>query len=131
MNDLVRKFRQLEVSMSNEKGPFDLFALFLRDNSPGKWDIVVAADWIVQNKDASLKYIAGIVQKNLSKEDLLKLSRIVIIDEDNPHLEALHDAINIEHGTTEVQNSTFFGLQIQHAYLITSRKRMSNAQEIS
>jgi len=109
--------------MAKEKGPFELFALFLREDAPGKWDLVVAAEWIDKNKEASFKYIAGIVQKTLSKEELLKLSRIVLIDERNPALEALHRAMGIEHSIAEIQDSNFFDMQIKHAYLITSRRR--------
>lgn len=127
MIELLEKLKEQEVVMANEKGPFELFALFLREDAPGKWDLVVAAEWIDKNKEASLKYIAGIVQKTLSKEELLKLSRIVLIDEENPALEALNIAMRVEHSIAEIQDSDFFGMQIKHAYLITSRRRENPA----
>jgi hypothetical protein len=37
-------------------------------------------------------------------------------------LDALHKAMQTEHGMTEIQDSNFFGLQIKHAYLITSKR---------
>lgn len=123
MKEIAEKLKGYEVTMANEKGPFDLFALFLREDAPGKWDLVVAADWIEKNKEKSFKYIAGVVQKALTKEELLKLSRIVLIDGNNPALEAMHRAMHVEHGIAEIQDSNFFGLQIKHAYLITSRRR--------
>ena len=123
MKEIVDKLKEQEVIMANEKGPFELFALFLREDAPGKWDLVIAAEWIDKNKEASFKYVAGIVQKTLSKEEMMKLSRIVLIDEKNPALEALHKAMRVEHGIAEIQDSNFFGLQIKHAYLITSRQR--------
>jgi len=126
MRELVEKFKQLEKIMAKEKGPFDLFALFLREDAPGKWDIVVAAKWIEKSKEAAYKYIADIVQKELSGEELLKLSRISIIDESNPALEVVQKAMQIEHGIAEIKDSNFFGLQIKHAYLITSQRREHN-----
>jgi len=129
MKELLNKFRQLEISMSKDKGPFDLFALFLRENAPDKWDLVVAAEWIEQDKQASLKYMAEIIQRSLSKDDLLKLSRIVIIDENNPSLESLLDSFSVEHGNAEIHNSSFFGLDIKQAFLITAKRRVSNTQE--
>jgi len=123
MKEFAEKLKNSEVTMANEKGPFDLFALFLRDDAPGKWDLVVAADWIKNNKEESLKYIAGFVQKVLSKDEVLKLSRIVLIDEKNPALDIMQRAIDIEHGIAEIQDSNFFGLQIKHAFLITSRRK--------
>ena len=123
MKEIVEKLKKQEVVMANEKGPFELYALFLREDAPDKWDLVVAAEWINENKEASFKYIAEKVQKSLSKDELLKLSRIVLIDETNPSLEALHRAISVEHSNTEIQDSNFFGIQIKHAYLITSHRR--------
>ena len=127
MKEIVERLQRQEVIMAEEKGPFDLFALFLREDAPGKWDLVVAAEWIDKSKEASFKYIADIVQKALSKEELLKLSRIVLIDENNPALEALHKAMHVEHSIAEIQDSNFFGMQIKHVYLVTSRRRFSGA----
>ena len=129
MKEIAEKLKHQEELMAQEKGPFDLFALFLREEAPDKWDLVVAADWIERDKQTALKYIAIIVQKALSKEELLKLSRIAIIDESNPALEAFQRAVNVEHGITEIKESNFFGLQIKHVYLITSRRR-DNAPNI-
>jgi len=123
MKEIVEKLKEQEVVMAKEKGPFELYALFLREDAPDKWDLVVAAEWINENKEASFKYIAEKVQKSLSKEELLKLSRIVLIDGTNPSLEALHRAMSVEHNIAEIQDSNFFGIQIKHAYLITSRRR--------
>lgn len=115
--------------MAEEKGPFDLFALFLREDAPGKWDLIVAAEWIENNKEASFNYLAGIVQKALSKEELLKLSRIVLIGEGNPALEAFHKVVHGEHLVMEIQDSNFFGLQIKNAYVITSQRRLPHAPD--
>jgi hypothetical protein len=84
MKETLEILKQQEEVMAKEKGPFDLFALFLREDAPGKWDLVVAAEWIEKDKEAALKYIASIVQKTLPKEQILTLSRIAIIDESNP-----------------------------------------------
>ncbi|PKN39344.1 MAG: hypothetical protein CVU62_03885 [Deltaproteobacteria bacterium HGW-Deltaproteobacteria-2] len=123
MKELAEKLRECEITIAKEKGPLDLFALFLREDAPDKWDLLIAAEWIEKNKEESLKYITGIIQKALSKENLLMLSRIVLIDEKNPALKAIHNSMHIEHSIADIQNSNFFGLQIKHAYLITSRRR--------
>ncbi len=127
MKEIIEKLKEQEKNIAQEKGPFDLFALFLREDAPGKWDLVVAAEWIEKDKKAAFEYIAGIVQKTLSNEQLLKLSRIAIIDGSNPALEAFHRAVHVEHGVAEIQDSNFFGLQIKHVYLITSRRRTNDA----
>ena len=127
MKEIVEKLKQQEQEMAQEKGPFDLFALFLREDAPGKWDLVVAAEWIEENKQEALKYISEVLKRALTQTGLLKLSRISIIDESNPALEALQKAMHVEHGMVEIKDGDFFGLQIKHAYLITSRRRNENA----
>lgn len=95
---------------------------YWQEDAPDKWDLVVAAPWINVDKASALKYIALKVQAYLNPDELLKLSRIVIIDDDNPALDAIQRAVHIEHGAVEIQNSSFFGLNIRYAYLITSVK---------
>lgn len=127
MKDIVEKLKQQEQNMAQEKGPFDLFALFLREDAPAKWDLVVAAKWIEENKQEALKYISSALQGTLTQSELLKLSRIAIIDESNPALEAFQRAMHVEHGMAEIKDSNFLGLQIKHVYLITSQRRDTNA----
>lgn len=125
MKQIVEKLQKAEAMMTGEKGAFDLFALFLREDAPNKWDLMIAADWIDQDKADAIKYVAGKVQDVLSKEELLSLSRIVIIEESNSDLTAFQETYTVEHGSTEIQNCNLFGQQINHAYLITSKRRNS------
>jgi len=127
MKEIIEKFIKIEKELSEEKGEFNLFALFLREESANKWDLLVSADWILEDKSKSLKVIAGKVQEHLEKKELVNLSRIVLIEENNPALESFHKAINVEHGSSEIQDSNFFGLQIKHAFVITSRKNTAEA----
>ena len=120
MKDLINKFVNIEKELSEDKGSFSLFALFLREDAPGVWDLVVAAPWLYLDKQEGIRIISEAIRYKLSQEELKKLSRIVIIDRENPALEGLHQAIQTEHFSIEVKDSNFFGLQIKHAFLITS-----------
>jgi hypothetical protein len=122
MKELVKSLVAVERALADEKGPLNLFALFLREDAPGKWDLLVAAPWAEKNKNDAIKYIAGKIQKSLTKKELLSLSRVVIIEKSNPALSAFQKAIHVEHGDAEIQDSNLFGLQIKHAHVITSQK---------
>lgn len=122
INHFTAQFQKLERSLSSEKGEFELFALFLRKDSPDKWDLLVSAPWVQREGSAELREIAQKIQKTLNKEDLLKLSRIILVDRKNPMLEAFHRAIHTEHAVTEVKDSNFFGQPIKHAYIFTSKR---------
>ncbi len=122
MKDIATKLIDIEKKMSEEKGAFNLFALFMREDAENKWDLLVSSKWISKNKPESLKYIASNVQKALTQKELVKISRIVIIDDDNSALDVIHQALTTEHSITEIRDGIFFGLSIQHAYIITSQK---------
>jgi hypothetical protein len=123
MKELVDKLVLLESDIYREKGEFYLFALFLREEATEhKWDLMVSAPWIKADKKGALNYLAGRIQSLLTPMELLSLSRIILVDVDNPALEAINRAIAVEHGAAEIRDSNFFGLQIKHAYIITSKK---------
>jgi hypothetical protein len=124
MRELLDKFKSLEFHLSEQKGSFKLFALFLREEAEDKWDIVVSASWLDSNNKESFDYLARELKASLTNQELLLISRIVILDEKNPGLEAINRAFHIEHGLAEVKDSHFFGLQIKHAYIISSTKEV-------
>lgn len=122
MKQLIEKLVFLERQISAEKGEFSLFAFFLREDAQNKWDLVVSAPWIKADKKETLDYFAKLLRSSLDIQELLSLSRIVLIDINNPGLEAIHKAVRVEHGTVEIKDSNFFGLDIKHVYIITSKK---------
>ncbi|MGQ0762253.1 MAG: hypothetical protein ACT4OT_09620 [Acidobacteriota bacterium] len=126
MKDLLPKFIELERTLSEEKGGFSVFALFLREDAVEKWDLVVAAPWIEANRKEALSVITKKIQKSFTEKELFGLSRVVLVELSNPSVEAINQAIAIQHGQAEVRNSNFFGLHIKHAYVITSQRRMVN-----
>lgn len=125
MKEFAEKLRTVEQQISAEKGPFLLFALFLREDAPDLWDLLVSAPWIEANKGDALRYIVPKLQAVATPEELSKLSRVAIIEKNQPSLAAIQSAFHIEHGLAEVQSSNFFGLQIKHAYIITSRREIA------
>ena len=118
---LLEEIVSIERQASQEKGEFYLFALFLREESPGKWYLLVSAPWIETDEEGALRYLSSLVQSRLTPPDLLSLSKIVLIDMDNPGLEAVQNAVAVEHGKVEIRDSNFFGLEIKQAYIITSK----------
>jgi hypothetical protein len=122
MKEVAEKLRKTEKALSEAKGPFDLFALFLREDAPDVWDLLVAGHWIEADKTKALRAISKRVQRDLSAEELKKISRIVIIDKNNPSLNAVTSALGVKHGLADVKNSNFFGLAIKEAFIITSQK---------
>ena len=53
---------------------------------------------------------------------MLKLSRMVIIESDNPGLEEIHRTVDVEHDIVEMHDNDFFDMTMKYAYFITSRQ---------
>ena len=122
MKELVAKLRSLEQEIAEEKGDFSLFAVFLREDVPNRWDLVVSAAWFGPNEKSTLDYLVDKIRSRLKESELLMLSRIVLVCASDPSLKAIHSAVKVEHGEVEISNSSFFGLLIKQAYIITSKR---------
>ena len=121
VSDLKEKFAELESKIAADRGAFTLFALFLREDVPDRWDLIVSAPWTGDKRD-TVNYFVNEIKSKLGEPELTSLSRIVVVDPQDAAVQAINRAIQIEHGTVEVRDSNFFGLPIKHAYIITSKR---------
>jgi hypothetical protein len=121
MKQLLEKLVDVERGIAEEKGSFALFGLFLREDAPNTWDLIVSAPWFGRDEKKTLDYLAGKLQTKLKPDELTSLSRIVVVGSTEPSVKAIHRALRVEHGSAEVRDCNFFGLPIKHAYIITSQ----------
>jgi len=121
MKALAEKLRGFEQILAAEKGPFNLFALFLREDAPDVWDLVVAAEWIEEDQSQALAELSKRVRAYLRADEITRISRVVIVERANPTVKAIASSLSITHGVAEVANSNFFGLAIKHAFIITAQ----------
>jgi hypothetical protein len=128
MKELLDRFVGLERTISEENGAFALFALFLREDAVDRWDLIVSAPWIEADRKEALSRITKNIQETFSPEELSLLSRVVLVELANPAVEAVNQAVAIQHGQAEIRDSNFFGLQIKHAYVITSQRMNVNEE---
>lgn len=122
MKQLVDKFLNLEKEISQEKGAFSLFTLLLRDESQNKWDIVLSAPWFSKDKTPILKYVVNKLRKKLEQKALMGLSRIILLDYNDPFVLNVNSIIKTEHNITEFRNCQFNNIYVKHAFIITSQK---------
>lgn len=129
VSELTEKFARLESQLAAEKGDFALFALFLREDVPDRWDLIVSAPWIDEDKQKAVAYLVGEIKSKLGEEDLTNLSRIVVVDPDDLAVQNLNRAIHVEHGNVEVRDSNFFGQAIKDAHIITSKRPVATIEK--
>jgi len=80
MKEILDKLKTVVQALESEHGPMLLFVLFLREDSLEKWDVVVSASWLSSSEMAAYEIVVSKIQAVLSASELLRLSRIVILD---------------------------------------------------
>lgn len=50
------------------------------------------------------------------------MSRIIILHQDSATLKRILQEASVSDGVREIKNTVFFGLPIEHAYILASRK---------
>lgn len=119
---LLERFIDIEARINVEAGSLVLFALIERDDAAGKWDLIVSAEWAKERQKDLLNSIALQVRHKLNWEEKLLLSRILILDPQDPFVRAItHMALPVEHGRERVSNFVINGISIKNSYIITSR----------
>lgn len=127
MNKFLEKLTKLELLIASEKGPFDLFALLLREDDFDRWDLVASATWIDKDYNYALDYVTKKLNSALTTDELLKVSKVVLIDEFDERVRGIQKLITVEHKPTELREINFFGRRVDLVFVITSKLRADNA----
>lgn len=120
MKRTIKKFKVLEATLSKERGDFVLFALFEREDTPNKWDFILSATWLKENK----KELSNIVKRlhaKFSSAELLSLSRLLLLKPNDPFVVNINKLIQVEHGEVELINCVINQISIRHAFIISSK----------
>jgi hypothetical protein len=127
MKALCEKVKEI-LPLLEERGPVYLFALFERDDAPGKWDLIVSAQWADPEAAGAVRFVSTALVPRLDKEQLASISRIVIIPSTAPAVNLMASAINIAAGVSEIVDCNFMGLLIKHAFVFrTQHPPVTNA----
>lgn len=122
MNDeVIEKFISIEKEAAEEKGSFVLFGLFEREDTPNMWDVVISASWLDVKKKENYDYFARKITAKLGPQEVVMLSRIVLLAPSEPFVVRVTSAITAEHNNPRFTNSIFNGVFIKDAYIISSK----------
>lgn len=120
--ELSDGFREFESDIARERGDFVLFALFMREDAPDRWDLIVSAPWLGFDTRNAVDYLVNQIKSRLDEQYLTSLSRIVVVDSMDVAVQEFNRAVQIEHGGVEFRDGNFFGLPVKHAFIITSAR---------
>jgi len=116
------KFGQIRDEVVADRGDLTLFALFLREGVEDRWDLVVSASWLDRDKAAGLKYLTKKLTAKLTEREILELSRVVVVAQNDPALRKLLRETNVEDGEVrELENLQFAGLSLSRAVIFEAK----------
>jgi hypothetical protein len=83
-DNLVVKLNAIAPIIDAEKPQLRLLALVHRDNAPhDRWDLLVSSDQLVPWSVEAISYIVGLLKKELTVEDMIRIARVVALPTDN------------------------------------------------
>jgi len=115
--------------VAKEKGELSLFGLFLRDEAPNVWDLVVAGQEFEKDQTEMLSYFVRKIKTHFLSDELMSLSRITILDAGNPVLEAILNAMPFGQEKVEFRDEDFNGYEIKRAYIFKAKRPQNNGKQ--
>ena len=130
MKEILDKLKSVVQSLEKEHQPILLFALFPREDSLQKWDIVISASWLSSSEKNAYKIVVSKIQAALSASELVQFSRVVILDDADPVVSFLQDICPLTNGGFKESPKDFsvepffekFGFTIKKAYILRCQK---------
>ncbi len=128
MKEILEKLKIILKELEKEHGLILLFAFFLREEALGDWDLLVSASWLKPGILESYETISKVIKKHFDLEELMKISRIVILKAEDAAVSFLQDLHAVPNGAfIEVQNceplSDEFGFTIRRAFILRCIKQ--------
>jgi hypothetical protein len=118
LEQIAKNLTSMAKEVKADKGPLELLGLFLRDDSPDLWDLVVAAPWLKVDERASFVYVADQLRSFLTPEELANLSRIVILEHGGAVLASFLKRFTNHAGLADIHFVADGGAIIRRAYII-------------
>ena len=125
MKEVIEKIKSTIKALEAEHGPILIGAFFLRDGDLEKWDAIFSATWLSPAEMQSYKIVSSKLQESLNETELAQLSRIVLLDKEDPVVSYLQNLETITNGgfkeLSAVELSEKFKFIIKRAYLLRSQ----------
>lgn len=116
------KLRKAMHEIAAKKGDFTLFALFMRSDAPGTWDLVVSAPWLEAGQLKATSELVELLSDSIGEGSLHDFSRIATVDTEHPAVKFILLNLAVEDGELRVTSTDLFGLQIDEAIIFRAMK---------
>lgn len=126
MKEILDKLKSVVQVLENDHGSILLFALFLREDSLERWDIVISAPWLSSSDKKAYSIVVSQIQLVLTTSELVQFSRVVILDNTDPIVSFLQEVCPLTNGGFKESPKDFsiepfvgkFNFTIKKAYIL-------------
>lgn len=115
------KVLELEKLISKERGEFNLFALFQREENKSEWDLVISRNWPKTTDSETLSYTIDKLKIFFDLEERSVISKIAIIEPTDPFVININSALEVKHSKLFINRSAFNGIMIDNGVIFTSQ----------
>lgn len=98
MTAMLDKLKRIAAIVDAEKPKLHFFALVHRVDTPDRWDLLVSSDKLEPWSMEALKYIVGRLKKELTAEEMIRISQVVALPPDNKVIASLNENRRIRTG---------------------------------
>ena len=116
------KYKKAVDELEPKFGKFILFAVFLREDAPDRWDLLVSSARLEEEKLLGLSEFAKELRSIIGEDEFGKLSRIVTLNRDEDGLWVILRSIRGTGGVTEIRDVNFSGVQVIHGFVFRANK---------
>ena len=114
--------RKAMHDIAARRGPFTLFALLMRADAPGTWDLVVSARWLESGKLKATEEFVRLLAQSVGEESLQQFSRVLALNSDDAPVKFILENIPVEDGEIRLQSTDLLGIQIEEAIIFRAMK---------
>src|SRR5438132_8424489 len=114
--------RKAMDDITDKKGEFTLFALLMRADAPGTWDLVVSAPWLERGKLKATSEFVRLLAQSIGEESLKQFSRVVALNSKDAPVKFILENLPVEDRILRVQGTDLLGLQIDEAIIFRAKK---------
>ena len=116
---LARRLQIAETAIASLHGQFVLFVLAEREEAPGKWDLLVSADWLDTNRQG-VQQMVDLLKPYLTDSDWLTLASITPLAPTLEYVQWIAREYGVQHHSQEVVDAFWDNLFIPHGFVITA-----------
>ena len=117
-NVLRKAMREIAAN----RGNFTLFALLMRADGTGTWDLVVSAPWLESGKLRATSEFVRLLAQSIGEESLQQFSRVLALNSADAPLKFILENIPVEDGEIRIENTDLLGMQIKEGIILRSMK---------